>query len=75
MVRPGKELMEPAAEVDVEAIKAELMAEAIAHAKEAEDVKSKEAATIKLQAAVRGKAQREEETMRKRRSSVGSADL
>ena len=39
MTNSWEKLNEPAAEVDVEAIKAELMAEAIAHAKEAEDAK------------------------------------
>ena len=45
------------------------------HMKQIEEVKAKEAASVKLQAALRGKAVREEDAMRKRRSSIGTADI
>ena len=45
------------------------------HVQQVEDVKAKEAATVKLQAALRAKSVRDEEKMRKRRSSIGSAEI
>ena len=47
----------------------------IDHVAEVAAVKEKEQAVVKLQAGMRAKKVREEETMRKRRSSVGSADI
>jgi hypothetical protein len=45
------------------------------HVQQAEEVRAKERAIQKVQAQFRGKTVREEETMRKRRSSVGTADI
>jgi hypothetical protein len=45
------------------------------HVAEVEAIKAKEQAVIKLQATARAKKVRGEESVRKRRSSIGSADI
>lgn len=45
------------------------------HAKQAEEVRAKERAASLLQAQIRGKEVREQEALRKRRSSIGSAEI